>query len=168
MRNPSAAEHFLDLVNADFSDDAEVDKILDTWQEMRPDKGQSSHHKADVVDDEGQTGVTKLKRASFGAEMTIMFRRQALIITRDPILYLGRSVIFLVSNLIFGLVYLNARAYDQDQAQNKVGLVFLFLGFRPLSRWISSMRRLSFVHSALTGVLLITGLGANLVHCCSL
>lgn len=116
----------MDLVNADFSDDAEVDKILDTWQEMRPDKGQSSHHKQRpvVVDDEGQTGVTKLKRASFGAEMMIMFRRQALIITRDPILYLGRCVIFLVSNLIFGLVYLNARPFDQDQAQNKVRLVW--------------------------------------------
>jgi hypothetical protein len=26
-------EHFLDLVNADFSDDAEVDKILNMWEE---------------------------------------------------------------------------------------------------------------------------------------
>ena len=41
MTNP--AEHFLDLVNADFSDDAEVDKILDTWEEKRPEAG-SSHH----------------------------------------------------------------------------------------------------------------------------
>jgi hypothetical protein len=75
-------EHFLDLVNADFSDDAEVDKILNMWEEKRPEAG-SSHH-AKVEEDSEQTGVSVLKRASVLTEMSIMFRRHAILIVRDP------------------------------------------------------------------------------------
>lgn len=115
------AEHFLDLVNADFSDEAQVNHILDTWQERRPDAGVSSHHaKKQEEDDEGQEGVVHLKRAPFASEMAIMFRRHSTLIIRDPILYLGRCIIYLVANCIFALVYLNARDYTQDQAYNKV------------------------------------------------
>ena len=122
------AEHFLDLVNSDFSDEAEVTKILDTWQEMRPDKNNSSHHKKKDDDDEGQEGVVKLKRTTFGKEMVIMFRRHSALIARDPILYLGRCFIFLIANLIFGLVYLNARDFTQDQAANKIWVMVWFIG----------------------------------------
>jgi hypothetical protein len=123
------AEHFLDLVNSDFSDEAEVNKILDTWQEMRPDKNNSSHHKKKGDDDdEGQEGVVKLKRTTFVQELSIMFRRHFALVVRDPILYLGRCAIFLVANLIFALVYLNARDYTQDQAANKVWVMVWFVG----------------------------------------
>eukprot|EP00977_Amphora_coffeiformis_P020361 scaffold8152_cov195-Amphora_coffeaeformis.AAC.8 len=122
------AEHFLDLVNSDFSDEDQVNKILDTWQERRPDAGASSHHgkkwktEGGADDDEGQEGVVHLQRAPFVAEMAIMFRRHSTLILRDPILYLGRCVIHFVVNLIFSLVYLNARDFTQDQAVNKVWL----------------------------------------------
>jgi hypothetical protein len=75
-------EHFLDLINADFSDDAEVDKILNMWEEKRPEAG-SSHHAKEEEEAE-QTGVSVLKRASVMAEMSIMFRRHAVLIVRDP------------------------------------------------------------------------------------
>jgi hypothetical protein len=54
------------LVNADFSDDAEVNKILDTWEEKRPDAG-SSHHKKE--EDTEQDGVAELKRVSLAKEI---------------------------------------------------------------------------------------------------
>jgi len=124
------AEHFLDLVNADFSDDAEVTKILDTWEEERPDSGRSSHHKKKGFgeDNDGQEGVTELKRASLSQEISIMFRRSAKLIVRDPILYLGRAVVFLVANTIFALVYLKARKYNQDQALNKMWITVWHAG----------------------------------------
>ena len=112
-------EHFLDLVNADFSDDAEVDKILDTWEEKRPDAG-SSHHKKGFDEDEEQTGVSDLVRAPLRREIAIMFRRCAVNIVRDPILYIGRAFVFLMANSIFALVYLKAREFSQDQALNKM------------------------------------------------
>ena len=123
------AEHFLDLVNSDFSDEDQVNKILDVWQERRPDAGQSSHHAkaGQEVDDDGQEGVVNLQRAPFAAEMAIMFRRHSTLILRDPILYLGRCVIYFVANLIFALVYLNARDYTQDQAVNKVWVNIWFI-----------------------------------------
>lgn len=112
------AEHFLDLVNSDFSDDAEVDKILNTWEEQKPEAG-SSHHKKGFDENE-ETGVTDLKRASLAKEISIMFRRCLTLIIRDPILYVGRAVMFLIANTFFSLVYLKARTYDQDQALNKM------------------------------------------------
>jgi hypothetical protein len=84
---PVSASAFA-AVNADFSDEAEVDNILDTWEEMRPDAGTSSHHAAkgfgsDNDDDEEQTGVTALRRAPLRKEIPIIFRRSLLIIVRD-------------------------------------------------------------------------------------
>jgi len=120
------AEHYLDLVNADFfSDKDEVDKILNTWEEERPDSGRSTHHHdkkgfGGQEDEDGQSGVVKMKRAPLYREITIMFRRSATLILRDPILYTGRCVVFLIANTIFSLVYLNARKFDQDQALNKM------------------------------------------------
>jgi len=115
------AEHFLDVVNSDFSSDEQVDRILNTWEELRPEAGHSSHHKKGFGDDaEGQLGVTDVKRAPLRKEAAIMFRRSALLILRDPILYTGRCIVFLVANTIFSLVYLKARKYDQDQALNKM------------------------------------------------
>ena len=120
-------EHFLDLVNADFSDDKKVDKILDTWEEERPDSGRSSHYRKGFGDDDGQEGVTEMKRAPFHREIAIMFRRSATLIIRDPILYIGRCIVFLVANTIFSLVYLKARKYDQEQALNKMWITIWFV-----------------------------------------
>ena len=76
-------------MNADFSDDAQVDRILDTWEEVRPGANQSSHHRvkgfgnADNDDDDGQMGVTENKRAPIWKEIPIMFRRHIMLIVRD-------------------------------------------------------------------------------------
>jgi hypothetical protein len=118
----------LDLVNADFSDDAEVDRILDTWEEKRPDAGSSHHRHKKGFDDEGQEGVTEMKRAPLRREIMIMFRRHSTLIIRDPILYIGRSLVFLIANLIFSLVYLQARDYTQDQALNKMWITVWHVG----------------------------------------
>ena len=124
-----STEHFLDLVNADFSDDAEVDKILDTWEEMRPEAG-SSHHRKGFGDDdeEGKSGVAHLERAPLRKEIPVMFRRHMALIIRDPILYIGRSVVFLIANTIFALVYLKARKYDQNQAISKMWVNIWHIG----------------------------------------
>ena len=61
-----------------------------------------------------------MQGAPLRQEIMIMFRRSAALIIRDPILYIGRSVVFLVANTIFALVYLKARKFDQDQALNKM------------------------------------------------
>lgn len=112
------AEFFLDLVNSDFSDEQAVTDILNMWEEQSPDS--SSHHgRAQVADDDGEDGVTRLKRVSLSQELLIMLRRHSLMIVRDPVLYTGRCGIFLVSCLVFGFVYWKGRADEQAQAINK-------------------------------------------------
>jgi hypothetical protein len=71
-------------VNADFSDDAQVDRILDSWEEFKPEASNSSHHKKGFGGEEdGQIGVTESKRAPLQKEIPIMFRRHVLLIIRD-------------------------------------------------------------------------------------
>ena len=112
-------EFFLDLVNSDFSDEAEITRILDTWEEKRPGAGSTHHKKGLGEEEDAQEGVVRSKRAPLRKELAIMFRRHALMIVRDPILYIGRCLVFFVSCLIFAFVYWSGRDYTQDQAINK-------------------------------------------------
>lgn len=110
------AEFFLDLVNSDFSEEATVDKILGTWELKRLTEG--------VVETgskfDHQTGVPQNGTFFDLKELQIVLSRHFRLIIRDPILYIGRCLIFLASGLLFALVYLSARAYTQDQAVNKM------------------------------------------------
>ena len=117
------AEFMLDLANSDFSDEAAVEHLLDTWEEHKPGAGNSSHHGRTGFngdDDDTQVGVAAGVKTSFFTELSIMFHRHALLIGRDPILYLGRCIIGLVANCFFAFVYWGARVYTQDQLLNKV------------------------------------------------
>jgi ABC-type multidrug transport system ATPase subunit len=124
------ADHILDLVNADFSDDAAVDKILDSWEEKRPEAGHSLHHKKGFgdVDEDEQIGVKMLKRAPLCREILTLIRRHSLSITRDPILYIGRCLLFLIMNIIFALIFIRAREWNQSQATNKIWINIAWVG----------------------------------------
>lgn len=122
------AEYFLDLVNSDFSDEAAVSSILDTWEEKRPGAGFSHHRKALGFsgDGDGQDGVTDIKRAGLSKEIFIMLRRHFMMVYRDPILYVGRCVVVLISCMIFAFVYWKSRVYTQNQALNKMWVTIWF------------------------------------------
>ena len=122
------AEHFLDLVNSDFSSSDEVEKILETWESRRSDGINGSLHGIQNEELDVSEGVDGHSSRPLIREVIIMFRRHATLIIRDPILYLGRSLIFLVANLVFGFVYFNARTSSQDQAVNKMWIVIWYMG----------------------------------------
>jgi hypothetical protein len=119
------AEFYLDLVNSDFSDEAAVTSILDKWEENGPGSV-SSHHKKGF-DDDGQQGVTEIKRGGVVKEMVVMLRRHFTMVYRDPILYIGRALVFLISNLIFAFVYWSAREQVQSQALNKMWILIWYI-----------------------------------------
>lgn len=120
------AEFYLDLINSDFSDEAAVTSILDTWEEKKPDAG-SSHHQVKGFAEDEKEGVTVVKRAGLMAEMQIMLRRHSTMVVRDPVLYIGRTIIFLVSCMVFGFVYWSARSFTQDQSLNKMWVSIWFI-----------------------------------------
>ena len=122
------AEHFLDLVNSDFSSSEEVSKILDLWESRGIDGVTGSLHGTQIEEFDEAEGVADPSRRPFFREIGIMFRRHATLIARDPVLYLGRSLIFLIANVVFGFVYFSARNNTQDQASNKMWIVIWFIG----------------------------------------
>ena len=132
----SSWQFYLDLVNADFSDESAVEKLLDTWEENRDETGNSTHHsrlsatehEGHDKDDDETNGVVHLDKAPFWQEFMIMLRRQGTMIVRDPILYTGRCGMFLLTCMMFSLVYLEARNYTQDQALNKFWLTAWLVG----------------------------------------
>lgn len=117
--NTNPAEFFLDLVNADFSDDVVVDRLLDTWEEHKPDGRLSKHGSAVHEADEDQHGVAEGVHTSLGQEIKIMFQRHALLISRDPVLYIGRTFAFLFVNCFFAFVYWKARPFVQERTVDK-------------------------------------------------
>mgnify|MGYP005845049007 CR=1 FL=1 len=134
---PSSSEHFLDIVNADFSSDEEVDKILDAWEERGPAATKSETTQIDDDDDghgdsdndsDVQQGVAAGFKKDRGHLIKKMFQRHALIIVRDPLLYVGRALVFLILNMVFGFVYWKARDADQSQALNKHFLNLWYCG----------------------------------------
>lgn len=112
-------------MNSDFSSQDEVNKLLDTWEEHNPANtiSVSEHDDEDVQD-----GVTGGSGRSFIEDLAIMFRRHSSLIVRDPVLYLGRCVMILITNLVFAFVYWNARKWEQSQAPNKHFLNIWFAG----------------------------------------
>ena len=117
------AEHFLDLVNADFSSSEEVDSVLDKWEDQRitaPLLGSDTAAEKTIMGGHLNHGLFR--------ETKVMFRRHSLLMARDPLLYAGRFVGFLVVNCVFGVVYIAARAYTQDQAINKLWVSGWYIG----------------------------------------
>jgi hypothetical protein len=127
--NTNPAEYFLDIVNADFSSNDEVDSILDKWSlrssqnNLRGDDGiikSAPQHLSLVLDD--------TLRHEIRHEIQVMLRRHVLLMRRDPIMCIGRVVLFLIVNCVFGVVYIAARNYTQDQALNKLWVSGWYIG----------------------------------------
>jgi ABC-type multidrug transport system ATPase subunit len=127
MTNP--AEHFLDLVNADFSSSREVDAMLNKWVEKTAQKNDdvAKTRKSMMERTENNQLDGKFKH-NLMREIQVMFRRHILLMGRDPILYAGRFMGFLIVNCVFGIVYIAARGYTQDQAVNKLWVSAWYIG----------------------------------------
>jgi ABC-type multidrug transport system ATPase subunit len=120
------AEHFLDVFNADFSSDELVTQKLDAWDRYKKDH-QLEISASQSVEESDLLPYEQSGQSAFH-EISVLMRRHAVLIARDPILYLGRCVIFLIVNTIFGIVYLKARGNEQDQSANKMWLWNWYVG----------------------------------------
>jgi energy-coupling factor transporter ATP-binding protein EcfA2 len=123
----SPAEHFLDVFNADFSSNESVDSKLDAWDRYKKEH-QLGISASQTVKESDLLPQQSRQRASAFHEISVLMRRHAVLIARDPILYLGRCVVFLVVNTIFGIVYFKARSNEQDQSVNKMWVLNWYVG----------------------------------------
>jgi len=127
------AEHMLNIINADFADDpGQVGMILDAWAVK------ATKPLTDVARAERKCEMVKNptpyptsapgggRATSFGQQVYALLCRQVALSVKDPTLYLGRMVFFLIACIFFGAIYIKARNYEQDQA---VARVFLWMWF---------------------------------------
>jgi len=101
LTNP--ADHFMMLINSEFRGRQMVDGVVSAWTEVLPPS-------------EAPGVPIPPQRVSLGKKSWTLFKRMALLSWRDPSLYIGRMVVFLVSNCFFGLVYVDSRSTQLDHA----------------------------------------------------
>jgi len=113
-QDTNPAEHLLDVINPEFSDPAQVDTLIQAWQENQ-----------DPVREDGSgtqgtkgSSVIKFNEDSFFSLRSFMelVKRHAKLSIRDPTLYTGRVVAFCLTGILISLVYLDARNRSLDMA----------------------------------------------------
>jgi hypothetical protein len=60
--------------------------------------------------------------------MSILFRRSALLVVRDPMVFLGRCVMFLCGCSFFAVIYIKARARSQEKLIFRLFLIMWHVG----------------------------------------
>lgn len=117
------ADFMLDLVNRAFTEPERVDKIMAAWAVKAATEDLvgllEERHKLPEKRQYG-VGLIRMVRASF--------RRQALLVLRDPTMYTGRIVMFLLACCFFSIVYIKSRDRVQEQAFNRLWLLLWFVG----------------------------------------
>jgi ABC-type multidrug transport system ATPase subunit len=126
-KQTNPAEFMLDIVNTDFTDDSEVNKILDAF-----DRDEKPHHQA-RMDGILQASIkdldeAKVVNADLYSQILIMFHRHAVLSLRDPMVYLGRLAMFFIATIFFAIVYIEGRDRTQDQALSHLWLSIWCIG----------------------------------------
>ena len=136
------AEFALDLLNADFSGGQHIAHLLEHWAKSKGHKkdiseqeekdvhqGASNYMVKGAAADWGDASLrttTMTGQNSFFKELSIILHRHFIMTLRDPVLYLGRCIFFLLSNMVFAAVFWNVRDYTQDQAINLIWVHIFF------------------------------------------
>ena len=105
----SPAEHMLELVNKDFRSPEAVGLVLDAF---RPTAGPAATH--------AFSPLPKTNQAPFPRQTWCLLRKLCKLTYKDPTLYLGRAVAFLLANSFFAVVYIRARDVKQEQIVSRM------------------------------------------------
>lgn len=125
MTNP--ADHFLELVNSEFVGREEVDKIVGRaipGLRAPVDKllplGKALNYTSTLPELEGSA---KARFPSLLSQAMLLLRRAGVNSVRDPTVYLGRMLAFLLANCFFAYIYKEARDPRQDTANPRIMLL---------------------------------------------
>ena len=122
------AEFMLDLVNKDFSDEAHVFGVIDSWTQH----GEPAHQRRihDVLETFDAIKTTKGYEYSVSmfSQVLTMFQRHGKLAIRDPTLYSGRMLMFLITTVFFAIIYVRARERNQDQALQRMWFLSWIIG----------------------------------------
>jgi len=114
------ADFILEIVNADFVEDQQqVERILDVWA-ARSEAWLATTHRDKPNDTDAKPGSKQRAGASFGQQVKSLLSRQLTLGVRDPTVYVGRMVFYLLVCAFFGVVYWNSRSWSVEHAQEKI------------------------------------------------
>ncbi len=107
--------------------------MIDAWnayyEKAKLDEGSNQFGRYQAIQKQIAGEVTDLppleqKHLPFLPQVLVLLKRHGILVYRDPILYLGRGMAFLMACTFFSIVYINARKRNQEQAIYKI---FLFM-----------------------------------------
>lgn len=102
------AEWALDLVNREFTDPEQVDRILGLWQTnesvFSEGRGQGNRQVTPLPD-----SAEAVSQTSTIHEIGVLLRRHGALTLRDPTIYIGRAIVYLFSCAFFAVVYIKSR-----------------------------------------------------------
>jgi len=124
--NTNPAEFLLDVINAEFTDPESVKFVLDTWSQQE-EKEFAAHQK--LVDiNTNEPDASSLAHLTIMQQFYFVLKRQLYITLVDPMLYLGRAVMFLFGCTFFAIIYVYSRNREQDQVFNHLWMSTWFFG----------------------------------------
>ena len=105
----NAAEHMLNIVNAEFDFKTDVDNILDEWD------GDLGKDDTEIIEfDSNHTNLTLPYHSNPGflsVQLPLLLKRSFIIAVRDPLVYWYRIAAFLVIGLFISVVYYKIDKY---------------------------------------------------------
>jgi len=136
MTNP--ADYFLQLVNSEFVGREQVDRIVSmragapridsARRPWIPDLETPLSESGSSDDEELRHQVTLCEKVrSYCQQTWTLLRRASVVSVRDPSLYIGRMLAFLIANSFFAVVYIKARTLDQQYVDPRVRLLIWFI-----------------------------------------
>jgi len=124
----NTADVMLDLVNADFTDSATVEAMIETWEGNR---GQ-----APMPAGVGQLpAVTTL---GMSGQTAVLMRKHGIRALRDPTLHIGRCIATFQVCCYFAILYIRQRDAKQEQVQGRLFFTF-FLTLVPVNFSIAAV-----------------------------
>ena len=128
-KNP--AEFMLDQVNREFVDPAQVDRILDRWSEAEG----AGKHALRGGGGEGaaptpppQLSARGVFRTGCCTQSGVLLRRHGTMVAKDPMLYAGRCLMYMISCTFFAIIYWYSRDRKQSQVLFRTFLLMWHVG----------------------------------------
>merc|ERR1711966_301262 len=97
----------------------EVNRVLDEWEKRE---------KIDPIPQKRDLPAKNKYGTSVLSQTVHLWRRHAKLVIRDPTLYLGRAIMFLVACTFFSIIYFEARERVQTQVLYRTFLLMWYVG----------------------------------------
>ena len=117
LSNP--AEFVIDAINSEFTEVEKVSLILDTWND------QKETYISYITSESLPSKPTELSKL---LQLYYVFKRQIYIILKDPMVYSGRALMYLIMCVFFAVIYVHSRVRDQNQIFDRLWILIWFMG----------------------------------------